>query len=568
MFTKIKNWIINPDILSPLIVVILATVAGWWLLLPGYYNMHDDLQMMRQLIIETCLRDGQIPCRWTQHMGYGYGFPLFNYYPQLPYIVGEVFRVIGFSFVNTAKLLFFTSLVASGIAMYFLAREFWGRQGGIISSAFYIWAPYHSLDIYVRGAMNEAWALVWFPLILLSSYKLIITSKFKYIIILALGFYGLLNSHNLMVLIFTPLFAVWCLMWILKNKSWRVIPKLILSGLWAFGLSAFFTIPVAFEQKFVQVESLIVGYYDYVAHFTTLNQLLISRFWGYGASVWGEEDRMSFQLGYLHWILPTLLLIYVLWKYYKDRKIDNTTIVTSFFVMSGWFALFMAHNKSTPLWVVFNDVLKFVQFPWRFLTLAIFSFSAVAGSFVLLPFFRQEKVKNWSVLILIIILIIFNVEFFRPEKMGPLTDQEKYSDFAWDLQQTSGIYDYLPVTAQTAPKSPQKTIAEVSEGDIELSNMSQTSNKAYVVAEVKTDNAILQINILQYPGWEVYVDGARVETFVGEDPWGRIHIKLSKGKHEISARFVDTPVRKYSNMISMISWVGLLSIPLWKKRKD
>jgi hypothetical protein len=34
-----------------------------------------------------------------------------------------------------------------------------------MSSVFYVWAPYRALDVYVRGAMNESWAFVWFPLI-------------------------------------------------------------------------------------------------------------------------------------------------------------------------------------------------------------------------------------------------------------------------------------------------------------------------------------------------------------------------------------------------------------------
>jgi uncharacterized membrane protein len=98
--------------------------------------MHDDLQMMRQLEMEKCFLDGQIPCRWVPDMGYGYGFPLFNFYPPLPYLVGEVFRLMQFSFVNTVKLTFALSFILSGLTMYFLAKEFFGRWGGVVSSIF------------------------------------------------------------------------------------------------------------------------------------------------------------------------------------------------------------------------------------------------------------------------------------------------------------------------------------------------------------------------------------------------------------------------------------------------
>jgi hypothetical protein len=559
----------NPELPYVGLVILLATVAGWWMLTPGYFNMHDDLQMMRQLVVETCFKDGQIPCRWTQHMGYGYGFPLFNYYPQLPYLVGEIYRLLGFSFVDTAKLVFFTSFVASGLTMYYLAREFWGRLGGLFSSAFYIWAPYHSEDIYVRGAMNEAWAFIWFPLILLSSYRLIITGKYRYIPILALGFFGLLTSHNLMVLIFTPLFAGWCLLWVLKTKPQiKTFFQLLLSGLWAFGLAAFFTIPVALEQKYVHVETLVAGYYEYVAHFATLNQLLVTRFWGYGASVWGENDNMAFQVGHMHWILSLILLALVMWRYIKTRKVDTVSIITLFFIASGWFAVFMAHNKSTPIWLLVNDYMKFVQFPWRFLTLSTLSLSMVAGALITMLPVKDNKYKYAIAAVLIIILVVLNKSYFAPEhmKMGPINDQQKFSNAAWDMQQTAGIYDYLPVGAKTAPKSPQKALAEINEGKGELSNASQKSNYAHITANVISDNAVLQINIFQYPGWEVFVDGNKTETFVGSDEWGRMHINLNKGHHDIEARFVNTPVRSASNSISLISWLGLITIPLWRKK--
>jgi len=221
-----------------LIVLIFGLLAGRTLFTPGYFNMHDDLQMMRQLEMEKCFLDGQIPCRWVPDMGYGYGFPLFNFYPPLPYLIGEIFRVVGFSFIDTAKFTFALSFVVSGITMYLLAKEFFGKAGGVVSSIFYVWAPYHSVDVYVRGAMNEAWALAFFPLIFLFSYKLIKTGKG--IIPLAFAYAGLLMSHNLMVMIFTPLFGLWCLIFILRENKWKIISRLLASGVLALGLAAFY----------------------------------------------------------------------------------------------------------------------------------------------------------------------------------------------------------------------------------------------------------------------------------------------------------------------------------------
>ena len=109
--------------------------------------MHDDLQMMRQLQMEKCFTDGQFPCRWVPDMGYGYGYPLFNFYPPLPYYVGQVFRWMGFPFTTTVNLTFALQFFLSGAAMFVLASSLWGPWGGLLSSVFYIWAPYHAVDI-------------------------------------------------------------------------------------------------------------------------------------------------------------------------------------------------------------------------------------------------------------------------------------------------------------------------------------------------------------------------------------------------------------------------------------
>jgi hypothetical protein len=323
----LKKVYLSSNFWPMLIVILFAIVACKGLIGSGYFNMHDDLQMMRQLEMEKCFLTLQIPCRWVPDMGYGFGFPLFNFYPPLPYLVGEIFRLFSISYVDTVKLTFIFSFVASGISMYFLAKEFWGKWGGVMSSIFYVWAPYHSVDIYVRGAMNESFALIFFPLILLFGYKLIISKKSqaKYIIFLALSWAGLLLSHNLMALIFGPVFAGWCLLWLIKSKDFRKIINLGIAGVLSFGLAAFFTLPVTLEQNLVHTETLVQGYYDYSAHFATIKQLLFSRFWGYGPSVWEANDGLTFQVGYLHWIIASIItgfvVFMVLKRFFKTKKI-------------------------------------------------------------------------------------------------------------------------------------------------------------------------------------------------------------------------------------------------------
>mgnify|MGYP001617474008 FL=1 len=549
-------------LLFPIFIVIFAALlAGRTLLTSGYFKMHDDLQMMRQLEMEKCFLDLQIPCRWIPDMGYGFGFPLFNYYPPLPYLVGELFRVVGFSFVDTAKLVFLISFIFSVVAMYFFSKEFFGKVGGVLSSVFYIWAPYHAVDVYVRGAMNEAWAFIWFPLILLFGYKLITVHRSRFTILLALSWTGLFLSHNLMVLIFTPIFAIWCLFWLWRFKNLvSSIKYLVSSSLLTLGLTAFFTLPAILEQKYVQVDTLINGYYEYIAHFATLNQLFISRFWGYGASVWMENDGMPFQIGHVHWILSLIILIVLVVLFLRKKlnpKLHTTYYILLFFILVGWFAAFMAHSRSTFIWQLV-PALKFVQFPWRFLTLVTFSFSFIVGSLVLLV---PKKFIYLVVGILSIGLIIFNWNYFLPDggKMGPLTDKEKFSGAAWDLQRTAGIFDYLPKTAKENPREGQSVLAEVIVGKGEITNPQEGTDW---VKFLTTSNQPLtvRINIFDFPNWKAFVDEKEVETTIPEtERWGRMYLTIPEGTHEVYLKLYNTPLRNVSNIISLTAWLGLLA---------
>lgn len=591
----VYDMIINmkKHIWSLLIILFAGILASRTLLFQsGYFNMHDDLQMMRQLEMEKCFKDGQIPCRWVPDMGYKYGFPLFNFYPPLPYLTGQIIRTLGFAYTDTAKILFAFSIIASGIGMYFLANKFFNRQGGVIASVFYMWAPYHAVDVYVRGAMNESWALIFFPFIFLFGYKLVVEDKKLIVnnsILLSLSYAGLFLSHNLMVMIFTPFFVLWVLMWLYTNKfaDWKLrIVRLFTSGLMTLGFSAFFTLPAVFENSLTWLKSQLIGYYDYTAHFVSINQLLFSRYWGYGPSVWLEEDGMPFPVGHIHWVLSILVAVYFLYEYFRKLKnkknIDKSIyLIIIFLFVMGWSTAFMNHVKSTMIYQAL-PFLALVQFPWRFLTLVSFAFSFLAGSIYVI-FIRFFPKRSYILTIVSLLLVIsFNWNYFLPQggKMGKLTDAEKFSGEAWQLQLTAGIYDYLPKTAKMAPRAEAKVLAEVVDPNtgellrntkIKIYNEEKGTDWFKFMVEGEDDSTV-RINTFKFPVWKVKIDGNIVNDYVPQNEnWGRMWIEVPKGKHQIEGKFFNTPIRTASNYISLLSWLGLvaygvLQFRLWNKK--
>lgn len=535
--------------------IILFSIFSWWYMVkPGFFSMHDDMQFMRLYELDKCFADKQIPCRWVPDLGYGYGYPLFNYYPPLPYYVGEIIHLVfGVSFIDTAKILFALGFVLSGIFMYFLAREFWGEVGGLLSAIFYIYAPYHSVDVYVRGAMGEHWALVWFPLILLAVYQVIKRKEFGWILLLASSYGLLLLSHNIMSMLFSVVALCWGLIWLFLTKDYKKMIRLAIGAIWAIFLAAFFLLPAIFEKKFAHTETMLMGYFNYLAHFVTLKQLFLSTDWGWGASVYGPEEKMPFMIGFFHWglvILNTILAI-IFWRKKKTLSLLATIGFTTVFFFGS---AFMAHERSTPIWLKIK-ILEYLQFPWRFLGLVIFFASFSAGAVV--AFLKSELFKYLLAGILIFGLLFSVKDYFQAEKRYNISDKDRLSGEAWQLALTNAIFDYLPIYAHYPPAEEAPKEPKIIEGKAAISNLQKGSNWQKFDVEVNSEKAIIQFSLYDFPGWQVRIDNQKVG--INHDNFlGLITINVPSGGHQIEARLYDTPIRKVGNFTSLVSFLALV----------
>jgi hypothetical protein len=528
-----------------LVLTILALPSIAWLMQPGYFPMHDDLQAMRQLQMAKCFEDGQIPCRWVPDMGYSYGYPLFNFYPPLPYYLGQVFHTIGFTYVDIVKILGVIVLLASVVTMYLLASEFFGSLGGALSSMLYLYAPYHSVDFYVRAAVNESWALVWFPLIYWTTYRLIKYKTFKYVPLVSLSVAALMLSHNPMFMIFAPTYMVWIFFWWWKFKSISSFKHLTISALWALGLAAFFTLPVIFEQQYVSIWTLTSGYFNYLAHFLNLKQMFLIINWGYGSSELGSVDSMSFAIGYLHWIIPVILFPFVIFS--KRFKIHKSLFILLLVLMFS--ALFLTHSKSTPIWQ-FIKPLEILQFPWRFLTLVIFFASFISGVLRPKPFLLSCSLA---------LILLLNANYFKPKEWwSDYKDYNRFTGKNWQLMLTSAIFDYLPTWAYRPPANGPTDNLEFLSAQGSFTTLEKKSNRQKYEVEITKPGSLI-IQTYYFPGWKVWVDDKPVELKPMSDPLrlGRLIFDVPPGKHQITAKFTDTPIRSIGNVFSLLSWLGI-----------
>lgn len=530
-----------------ILITLLSGFIIWPLFLPGYFTHHDDLQVMRIFEMRKCFTDLQIPCRWVPDMGYGNGYPLFNYYNPLPYYIGGIFSYF-VGFLISAKMLFLIPLLLGGISMYVFAKDLLGKEAGFLSAILYMFAPYRALDSYVRGAVAESFALAFFPLVLyfLKKGNLVLFS-----ILLAL----FLTSHTIMTLLFLPVLIFFIGFWLYEKKINK--KTVVLGLLLGFGLSVFFTLPAFFEKNLVQIENLARMELNFRAHFVTLPQLFLDRSWGYGASFAGPFDTISFQLGLPHWVLAFLSIPVVLFLKRKDRKL--LFLYFGIFLIF-LFSIFMTHNKSAFVWENIG-ILRFAQFPWRFLSVSIFSMSLLGGIFIAS---LNSKWGRGLVIILTLVTIFLNWSYFKPQKFFyEMSDEQKLTGVEWETQQKASILDYLPVGA-VEPRERAADMPAVVTGEASISAFEKRSNSFTMEVDVK-EKSQFELPLYNFPNWRVYDGGQLIKHVNGNI--GRISFVLEKGSHKILGKFQDTPIRTFSNFVSLISMFVLIYLIYGKSRK-
>ena len=421
--------------LKYILILLVLTIPAFWKMLPfGIYSM-QDFYLFRLYEFDKCVKALDIPCRWAPDAGLGYGEPLFNFYGQFSYFIGEIFHLAGGSLINSVKFTFILSLVGSAIAMYFLAKSLWKNEySAVFSSILYLYAPYRAVDVWVRGALPEAFAFIFYPLIILSIEK-------KNLFYLSLLIFLLIITHNLSFIMFLPFLIIW----IIYRKWWKGFLGFAISLL----LSAFYVLPVLFESKFVNLQSTTVGYFDFRAHFITLRQIFLDLSWGYGGSTWGPIDNVNLSVGLAQWIIPVIIFfLLLLVNKKKESYMQHTTYYVLFFL--GFVYLLLTHNKTAFIWEAV-PFMKYIQFPWRFLGLSVFYFSLASG--ILFNVFKN-KLFLFLVFVLSAYYILHTTYYFSPDIWFEVKDSYFLTGAEWDRQRAASIGDFWPNFGHEIPDKP------------------------------------------------------------------------------------------------------------------
>lgn len=483
--------------LSLIIILIISVFTIRPLLSDGYFPMHDDTQPSRIYEMAQQLKEGQFPVRWVADLGYGYGYPLFNFYAPLPYYIGAVFNLSGFNPIDSAKIMMGIAMLFAGISMFFLARELGGYLLGLTASLLYQFAPYHALDLYVRGAVGELYAYAFLPVAALGAV-LIFKSKYKKgIILYALGNFLVLTSHNIlgMILLYFSFFILilFLFFYLIKKIPQKMFASLLAGLLLGIGLSSFFILPAYIEKDYTRVNSLTLGGSNFRDHFVYLRQLWDFP-WGYGGSAPGLNDGMSFKIGKIN-ILASLFasVIFISVALNSKKKKDNRLTVLFYgSVLLTLASVFLSLDISERLWELLPNF-SYIQYPWRFLNFILLFLCMI----IALGLSKSIRLLKLAILILsIAVMIATHFKYFNPQYIYP-EDEQKYiskKSLNWDISKISD--EYLP-TAFIPPKSYGELIHQSAKIDItNLLGQSQNSSDREIANAISLLSFVLFILLI------------------------------------------------------------------------
>lgn len=518
----VKTWY------TPILLLILIQSIFLTPLFRGsFYQSHDgEVQVARFAAYFKAFSDHHIPPRWAGDLNYTYGSPVLNFYYPLPGYIAAALHNLHISFQDTFKILIALAFISAPLACYLWLKELVPKHIAFISSNLYGLAPYHFLNLYVRGDIAEMFALVFVPLVLWALTKnRIITGGILY---------GLLVlSHNGISLMFTPILLAYGLLFASTTRERIRHLSTFFIGL---GISAFFWLPALLEMRYTLGDVFIGDMYK--NHFPNFMQLVYSS-WNFGPDV-KNAIGLSPQIGP---ILMALSFIGILTIRKKQKNFRHSLFW--FIVLS--LGIFISLPVSSFIWRQLPLLKKF-QFPWRFSALTTFAAASLTA-------FTLTYIRSRYFLVIITLLCI--LLSFPMMKVDTYINHE--DEYYLSFPGTTYFHGETITkwSAGDASKYPKNQI-EIIEGCATINNHKRNTIMQEFTVDAREPSKIL-INTFYYPGWRVYIDNQNTPIeFQDPNHRGLITFRLPPGTHHILVTFGETTLRAAANSISIVTIFGIV----------
>jgi uncharacterized membrane protein len=538
-------------------LVVLGVLAERPLLRGKLIDGHDALEYPPRLVeMSRVLHDGSFPPVWAPDLSRGHGQPLFEFAPPLIYLAALPFHAVGVRLADALQL-GLALLVAAGAAAAFGL----GRRAGASSeaalgvAAAWLFAPYLSLDLYVRAAFAEASAVAVAPLALLFLLRAVRHPCVSNVAVASLAVALIPLAHNGAALLLVPAVAVVALVRALVERR----PESVVSGcaslLAGIGLSAFFWLPALLEKDLVKTSLLREGFLNWSAHAISAWQLLWSP-WGYGFSAPGTADGLSFALGPLHLALAAAGTVLALRARRKDGQTIARRAEAIAFAALAVFGAWLATSWSAPLWSHL-PTLQYLAYPWRALMLpGLFLPLAAAPAF-------ERLAPNWRAAA-VVALVALNLAHTEPKRYL-VFDDEFYApeSIARKGINTTTREEYEPVAVVVRPPFSDQVVAGLTASvTVTETSIRPQRQELWVTAGQPTR---VETRTFFYPDWRVAVDGQETSVSVVPER-GTMAFEVPAGTHRIVLELRPTAARRLGALMSAATLAVLVLVSIFAPR--
>jgi hypothetical protein len=478
--------------------------------------------------------------RWAEFAHYCYGEARFLFYPPFSWTLGAILGSL-FPWKAAAGSYVFLAALLSGASMFVLGREFFARRDAIFAAVLYALNPYVVVVVYWRSAFAELLAGALLPLLLLWVLR---TPARGYKAVLPLAMIvaaaWLTNAPSAVMVNYS--LALLIVIVAVSERSPRVLVIGALAAVIGAALASFFLVPVAYEQKWVNIAEVLapgVRPQDNFL-FTVLADADHNRF-NFLVSIVGVAEIVA------------LAGAAILSRGFKSK------FSREWWAILGWAA------GATLLMLPFTFIawehlpkLRFVQLPWRWLLCL-----NVPVALLLTWSFRR-----WAARVLLC-LAMFSVLWLVWHRVqlpwwDRALDIKEMQDNIHDNIGYEGTDEYVPAGAdpyEIDQKARRVTLDGPGQAQIHVRRWDPESRN--FTADL-TQPSKLVLRLFNYPAWKVDVNGSTVSAETREVT-GQMVIPLPAGKSEVQITFVRTWDRLAGTLVSLLIALSILALLVLRK---
>ncbi len=569
---------------------VLLLALCFLLVLPDGHDFEFHMYRIGAMATQLANNPFQLPIRIlsASFNGYGYAVPLF--YGDLFLYLPALLVVCGLKVATAYQLALVSTWLLGFTTMYFAAV----RVSGKAQLAFYIafcygFSPYFLINLYERSAFGESLALVFMPLVFAAFYRIVHQQKTQDWLLLGLSMTALLLSHSLSAALVVLVLAIWALVRCKAVFQKRTFLALVGAAALAVGLSASFLLPMLEAMQYQQYgmssdASLTAAVFaGRTLPFWSFLYPVLTRYQIYSFLA-GEEIvmyGMYYNPGGTGWSFVLMLALYL---GYRKRVTHPAILRLMLLTLAVYLALF-----SSTIFSVLANVLVFLQFPWRLLSLVSIGYAVVCGYLLWCkgqadaapaqgaaqP--KQGRVKkHWAArlcclpnIMLLIVCIALNAFFiyFLQAMYYQYSDYPASFDYlVYSPNKADSLY--LPIEVSKTDYETRGEVVLCNHQDVAYTFVREGSELVLTVGENPHADTVLELPLYLYLGYSAQdAQGNAYEVTKSED--GLVEVQLGSAANvSITVSYTGTAVQHVSDAITALTLLCLVGWWVVKRRRQ